>query len=204
VGIKENIQKLGEAVQEIDRRNINQKWPVWKTVGTLGLLLVAGIAGFVLPFVFLGWAGDASGRGDTEGADFWKEWSFGLVSLGPALFTTSFLAMASQLPAAPRWLVRGLAVVVSGGVLWGLYEIGPEIQISVLLSALGVLYTLAADAFTPDSSDPAEIDRGSEDTAAEARSDNQSEETSGKTEAAETSVVSTSREPRGETSHVGK
>ncbi|MDJ0356049.1 hypothetical protein [Paenarthrobacter sp. PH39-S1] len=176
-------------MQETDRTNTNQKWRAWKTAGTVVLLVAAVIATFVLPFVFLGLADDALDRHDMAGAARWEEWSYGVIALGPSLFLTSFLAIASQFLPVERWLIRVLAFVLSGGILWGIYATSPKIHLTVLLSLVGVVYSVVADICAPNSSGKAKSADDSADGGGP-------EEAASKAEATRASVVSASLEPR--------
>lgn len=149
---------LGEAVKKTVRRNTGQGWTKPKIAGTIVLLVAAVIGTYFLPLHFLNVAGEANGHGDRATADFWEEWSLGLVVLGPTLFTTSFLAMASQLSKLSRVLVRIAAFALFAGVYSQLWGVGSKIHISVMLGIIGVIYTVCADAFTPDSSGKETID----------------------------------------------
>ncbi len=184
-------------MQETDRTNTDQKWRAWKTAGTVVLLAAAGIATFVLPFVFLGLANDALDRHDMEGAARWEEWSYGVIALGPSLFLTSFLAIASQFLPVERWLIRVCAFVLSGGILWGIYATSPKIHIAVLLSLVGVVYSVVADICAPNSSGKAKSDDDSTDG-------DEPEEPASKTEAAQTSVVAARWSPGCEASQLGE
>jgi hypothetical protein len=150
----------GEAVKKTVRRNTGQGWTRPKIAGTIFLLVAGFIGTYFVPFRLLDMAGEANGHGNRETADFWEEWSLGLVVLGPSLFTTSFLAMASQKTKRTRMGVRCAAAAFFGGVYYAISLIGPEIHTSVLLGAIGVVYTLFADVFTPESSGTATIDDG--------------------------------------------
>ncbi|MEC5182556.1 hypothetical protein [Arthrobacter sp. CG_A4] len=123
---------------------------------------------------------------DHAWADRWEELSFGVVALGPTLFVTSFLAMASQMVPRDRWIIRVLAVLVGGGILVGLYTVSPKIHVAIVLSLVGILYSLGADIFTPDDSDKPKRDNDSQ------------------IPAADVSVASAELEPRGETLQVNK
>lgn len=143
-------------MKETLKLSTSQGWTKTKLVGTLVLLAAAVGATLFLPIEFLDWATEAIGRDDGKSA-FWKEWSFGLVVLGPSLFTASFLAMASQQPKGARWMVRGFSFALTLGIYWRLFEI-EELRTSILVGSVGVVYSLLADGFTPSSSGSAATD----------------------------------------------
>jgi hypothetical protein len=58
--------------------------------------------------------------------------------------------MGSQLVRGQRWVVRLAALLLAAFVLFLLWEIGPDFTIPVYLCAVGVLYCLFADIFTPN------------------------------------------------------
>lgn len=134
------------------RRSTDQEWTTQKKAGTLALLVTAGIGTYIFPFLLLDLAGEANGHRDGAAAHFWEEWALGLVVLGPSLFTTTFLAMASQQPKSARMGVRVFTVVMFAVVYWLLLSGNPTSRTSIMLGMIGVLYTVFADAFTPDSS----------------------------------------------------
>ena len=183
---------LGESVKRTVIRKAGQGWTKPKTAGTIVLLVAAVIGSYFLPLQFLNLAGEASGHGDKATADLWEEWSLGLVVLGPTLFTTSFLAMASQQSKLSRALVRVAALALFAGVYSQLFLVGPKIHISVMLGVIGVVYTVVADAFTPDSSGNAEIDK-------ELATEDQSPETGTEPRGPEAAVPA-SPQSRGDTS----
>lgn len=183
-------------MQEAVRSNTDQEWPTGKIVGTLALLVLAVLACFFVPVHLLTLAGEALDRRDRETADLLEEWSLGLVALGPSFFVTSVLAMASQLPSKARVLVRVAALALSLFILYLLKDIGPSIQISVLLCLVGVIYCLVADSLTPNSKGGAKPDVGSKESVAEPKPDVETKETVAVTEKTDAAAISASLEPR--------
>lgn len=177
------------------RRNTGQGWTTPKIVGTAVLPVAAVIGTYFLPLHLLGVAGEANAHREREMADFWEEWSLGLVVLGPTLLTTSFLAMASQSSKLRRVWVRIGTLVFFAGVYSQLWAVGTEIHISVMLGIIGVVYAVCADAFTPDSSGKATIDD-------EPTEDDESTETVAKHEKPVVAVPASLR-PGSETAKVG-
>lgn len=186
----------GEAVKKTIRRNTGQGWTKPKIAGTWGLPVVAVLGTCVAPFFLLHMAGDANGHGNRDAAAFWEDWSLGLVVLGPSLFATSVLAMASQQPKLVRRFIRAAIVVAFALIYWLQLSISSKIHTSIMLGMIGVLYTVFADEFTPDSSGKAKIDL-------EPTEDDDSTETVAMPEKPVVAAVPASLKPGSETSKVG-
>ena len=125
-------------MKDMAKSSGEQKWPTWKKVAIFVQLGVAVIGTWALPISFLKWAEVSLAGGDRAWAGRWEELSYGVVALGPTLFVTSFLAMASQFLRFDRWVVRVGAVLLAAFILVLLLPVGPKIHISLALSLVGV------------------------------------------------------------------
>lgn len=144
-------------MKETYKIGTGQGWTKPKKVVSLVLVIAAVLGTLFLPIMMLDWASAALERPDDVKAAFWTNWSFGLVVLGPSLFTASLLAMASQRANGERWLVRGFAAALTFGIYLRLYEL-QELQTSIWVGTAGVVYSLIADGLTPGSSGSAADD----------------------------------------------
>ncbi|MBT2565903.1 hypothetical protein J7I84_05210 [Arthrobacter sp. ISL-85] len=135
--------------------NTEQTWPTWKKGVQIGLLTAGFLATFGLPIFLLHLASDAL-RDNRVAADQYSAWSYGLVLLGPGLFVTSLLAMASALPKVWRTLSGLLAAGLAIYIYVQLGQLGKDFFIPVALGIVSVVYCLLADAFTPNGPDSPE------------------------------------------------